>query len=90
MLVVFCVFSFYNGVVGGNFLCVGFKEGGIDVCIYDSGGLLVCLDLSGDGIWMFVGIVSWGERCVLLYKYGVYMNVNEYIWWMEVNLKIDR
>lgn len=80
----------YNGAVGGNFLCAGFKEGGTDKCSYDSGGPLACPDPSGDGTWMLAGIVSWGERCALPYKYGVYTNVNEYTQWMEANLKIDR
>lgn len=90
MLAVSCVSSSYNGAVGGNFLCAGFKEGGTDKCSYDSGGPLACPDPSGDGTWMLAGIVSWGERCALPYKYGVYTNVNEYTRWMEENLKIDR
>lgn len=90
MLAVSCVSSSYNGAVGGNFLCAGFKEGGTDACSYDSGGPLACPDPSGDGTWMLAGIVSWGERCALPHKYGVYTNVNEYTRWMEANLKIDR
>ena len=80
----------YNGTIGKNFLCAGFKEGGSDACSYDSGGPLACPMPNGDGRWMLAGIVSWGEKCGLPHKYGVYTNVNEYIPWMWGAMKMDR
>ena len=88
------IFSFfpssYNGTIGNNFLCAGFKEGGTDACSYDSGGPLACPVLDGDGRWMLAGIVSWGEGCALPHKYGVYTNVNEFTEWMKEAMKMDR
>ncbi|KAJ7389104.1 hypothetical protein OS493_033426 [Desmophyllum pertusum] len=82
--------SSYNGTISDNFLCAGFKEGGTDACSYDSGGPLACPVLDGDGRWMLAGIVSWGERCALPHKYGVYTNVNEFTRWMRGAMKMDR
>ncbi|KAL9981487.1 hypothetical protein ACROYT_G010194 [Oculina patagonica] len=82
--------SSYNGTIGKNFLCAGFKEGGTDACSYDSGGPLACPMLDGDGRWMLAGIVSWGEACALPHKYGVYTNVHEYTSWMRGAMKMDR
>ena len=81
--------SSYNGTIGKNFLCAGFKEGGTDACSYDSGGPLAC-PVDGDGRWMLAGIVSWGEGCALPHKYGVYTNVNEFTQWMKGAMKMDR
>lgn len=51
-------------------LCVGFLQGGKDVCQGDFGGFLVCED---NGKWYFMGDISWGYSCVELNYYGVYV-----------------
>lgn len=63
--------KFYNGIIYDIVLCVGFFKGGIDVCEYDSGGLLVCVKC---GCYYVVGLVFWGDECGVFYKYGVYLN----------------
>ena len=78
----------YDGKISERFLCAGFKEGGIDACAYDSGGPLVC-PVDG-GRWILAGIVSWGDKCALPHKYGVYTNVNEFTAWINGQLKKDR
>lgn len=78
----------YNGTIGPNFLCAGFKEGRTDACLYDSGGPLNCPEPNGR--WILAGIVSWGERCALPHKYGVYTNVHRYTPWITETLKLDR
>ncbi|XP_074636981.1 serine protease hepsin-like isoform X1 [Acropora palmata] len=78
----------YNGTIGPNFLCAGYKEGGTDACYYDSGGPLAC-PIQG-GRWVLAGIVSWGERCAQPHKYGVYTNVYRYIQWMSRVMRLDR
>lgn len=50
--------KFYNGIIYDIVLCVGFFEGRIDVCEYDSGGLLVCLKC---GCYYVLGLVLWGD-----------------------------
>jgi len=80
--------SSYNGTIGPHFLCAGYKEGGTDACYYDSGGPLACP--ISDGRWILAGIVSWGERCALPHKYGVYTNVYQYTQWMRGAMKLDR
>jgi len=80
--------SSYNGTIGPHFLCAGYKEGGTDACYYDSGGPLACP--ISDGRWILAGIVSWGERCALPHKYGVYTNVYQYTQWMRRAMKLDR
>lgn len=79
--------SSYNGTIGPNFLCAGYKEGGTDACYYDSGGPLACP--ISDGRWVLAGIVSWGEKCALPNKYGVYTNVFKYSQWKDRVMKLE-
>lgn len=62
----------YNGTVPHTALCAGFQDGRVDACQKDSGGPLAC---EYDGRWNLVGVISWGKRCALPNKYGVYSDV---------------
>lgn len=62
----------YNGDVQDSEICGGFKAGGKDSCQGDSGGPLV---IKQNGEFVQVGVVSWGEGCAAVNKYGVYANV---------------
>lgn len=62
----------YQGDVQETMLCAGFKAGGIDACVGDSGGPMV---INTDRGWQQIGIVSWGEGCALPNYYGVYTRV---------------
>ncbi len=66
-----------------NPLCAGYLVGGKDSCQGDSGGPLI-IDVDGDP--KLVGVVSWGEGCARILRYGVYTNVSEYINWLEQNM----
>ncbi|XP_026222382.1 ovochymase-2 [Anabas testudineus] len=44
-------------------LCAGPERGGRDACQGDSGGPLVCPAGSGRGLWVVLGITSWGKGC---------------------------
>ncbi|XP_078349416.1 serine protease 33-like [Oculina patagonica] len=62
----------YNGTVPLTALCAGFQDGRIDACQKDSGGPLAC---DHEGRWYLVGVISWGKKCALPNKYGVYADV---------------
>ncbi|CAK7290541.1 Transmembrane protease serine 11D [Vulpes lagopus] len=70
----------YNGAVRPGMLCAGLPQGGVDACRGDSGGPLVQED--SRRLWFLVGIVSWGDRCGLPDKPGVYTRVTAYRDWI--------
>lgn len=70
----------YNGAVLSGMLCAGVPYGEVDACQGDSGGPLVQED--SRQLWFLVGIVSWGDRCGLPDKPGVYTRVTAYRDWI--------
>jgi len=66
-------------------VCAGFARGGKDSCIGDSGGPLQCL--TPNGRWHLTGIVSWGTRCAVRKKPGVYTNVYNVLKWIKAHIK---
>ncbi|XP_073504996.1 transmembrane protease serine 9-like [Phyllobates terribilis] len=67
-------------IVDDTMICAGYTEGGKDSCQGDSGGPLMC---KVQGIWYQAGVVSWGDRCALLYRPGVYTLVPVYTSWIQ-------
>uniref|UniRef100_H0ZXF1 Transmembrane serine protease 15 n=1 Tax=Taeniopygia guttata TaxID=59729 RepID=H0ZXF1_TAEGU len=63
-----------------NMLCAGYDMGGIDSCQGDSGGPLTFED--GDK-WFLVGVISFGERCALPQRPGVYVRVTMFVDWIK-------
>ena len=61
-------------------LCAGLAQGGRDSCQGDSGGPLMVRD--GDE-WVQVGVVSWGQGCARVGKYGVYTNTGAFAQWVH-------
>ena len=62
-------------------VCAGYKEGGKDACLGDSGGPLAC-QVGTDGPWMLYGITSWGIGCGDPLHPGVYTRVTKLQSWI--------
>ncbi|XP_063285651.1 uncharacterized protein LOC134571380 [Pelobates fuscus] len=67
-------------VIQSDQICAGYQAGGKDSCQGDSGGPLVC---QVDNVWYQVGIVSYGDECVLPNRPGVYTLVSVYENWIN-------
>ncbi|XP_054711220.1 uncharacterized protein LOC129220814 [Uloborus diversus] len=79
-----CVAS-TNYTVSRNMFCAGYAQEIIgDACHGDSGGPYV---MSHQDRWYLVGIVSWGEGCGHIGKYGFYTKVAEYLPWIKGIIK---
>uniref|UniRef100_UPI00398F78A9 hyaluronan-binding protein 2-like n=1 Tax=Pristiophorus japonicus TaxID=55135 RepID=UPI00398F78A9 len=71
----------YNGALDMSMICAGnLEQGGVDSCQGDSGGPLACLK---DGHYQIYGVVSWGDRCGLKNKPGVYARVTTFLNWIQ-------
>ena len=63
----------YSGAITDRVIRAGFREGGRRSCQGDSGGPLIVPDRMGG--YVQAGIVSFGEGCGRLNKFGVDTNV---------------
>ena len=75
-------------VVTSNMFCAGHHNGTLgDACTGDSGGPLAIdnsLTASDDGQrWVLAGIISWGDGCGRIGKYGVYTRVSVFARWIK-------
>uniref|UniRef100_A0A8D2D0Z4 Peptidase S1 domain-containing protein n=1 Tax=Sciurus vulgaris TaxID=55149 RepID=A0A8D2D0Z4_SCIVU len=63
-------------------ICAGDVKKNKDSCVGDSGGPLSC---HIDGVWIQIGVVSWGGKCGQ-YLPGVYTNVSYYRTWINATV----
>ena len=61
---------------------VGFATGGKDACWGDFGGPLVSRNTGVDTGYSLIGIVSWGEGCAGVNRFGVYAEVSYFLSWI--------
>lgn len=67
-------------LISDNMFCAGYDAEGQDACKGDSGGPFA---VSYHNTWYLLGIVSWGEGCAEVGKYGAYTLVPNYISWIK-------
>lgn len=70
----------YGGRITDNMFCAGIQAGKIDSCQGDSGGPATALVNKRR---VLVGIVSWGDGCGEVDKYGVYTRLTNYADWIK-------
>ncbi|XP_050304372.1 phenoloxidase-activating factor 2-like [Anthonomus grandis grandis] len=63
-----------------NEICAG-GQAQLDACTQDGGSPLVCY--SSQTTFSLVGLVLWGKNCGQAGRYGVYLNVPNYITWIQ-------
>uniref|UniRef100_A0A8C0J073 Vitamin K-dependent protein C n=1 Tax=Chelonoidis abingdonii TaxID=106734 RepID=A0A8C0J073_CHEAB len=70
--------------ISENMLCAGIIGDEQDACGGDSGGPMIT---KFKNTWFLVGLVSWGEGCGKLKKFGVYTKVSQYLEWIHQQIK---
>jgi len=79
-------------VVTSNMFCAGHYNGTLgDACQGDSGGPLAIDNSlkSSDQRWVLAGIISWGDGCGRIGKYGVYTRVSVFARWINDQINDD-
>ncbi|XP_033005884.1 coagulation factor VII-like [Lacerta agilis] len=71
-------------LITDNMFCAGYAEEAQDACKGDSGGPFAVAYRS---TWYLLGIVSWGEGCAEVGKYGAYTRVSNYISWIKETIE---
>ncbi|XP_029973655.1 acrosin [Salarias fasciatus] len=77
--------SWLRGVVSQNMICAGLESGAADTCQGDSGGPLQCYSQSQESFYV-VGVTSFGEKCGLPRRPGVYARTSRFAAWLEGTL----
>ncbi|KAM8964878.1 coagulation factor IX [Sarcophilus harrisii] len=70
--------------IENNMFCAGYSQGGKDSCQGDSGGPHT---IEVEGTSFLTGIISWGERCAVKGKYGIYTKVSSFVKWIKEKTK---
>lgn len=73
--------TYYRDILSRNMFCAGYHDGKSDSCQGDSGGPVVC-QLSNDGRYTLVGVVSWGIGCAQPELPGVYTKISMLMPWI--------
>uniref|UniRef100_A0A3P8Z5M1 Peptidase S1 domain-containing protein n=1 Tax=Esox lucius TaxID=8010 RepID=A0A3P8Z5M1_ESOLU len=62
--------------LSSNFMCAGDRKGGMDTCVEDAGGPLVCVSA---GEFLQVGIIGFRPSCTTRHNPGLYTRVASYL-----------
>jgi len=68
--------------------CAGYMSGGMDACVGDSGGPLICVENDKP---VLRGVVSWGYKCAQQNFPGIYARVATVTEWVnqEISARVD-
>lgn len=81
-----CRNAFSDLIITKSQICAGFKRGGKDSCVGDSGGPLLCPVTNRSNNqerWFVNGVISYGDGCGERGKFGIYTNVVKYYKWIK-------
>ncbi|XP_031167106.1 coagulation factor IX [Sander lucioperca] len=67
-------------VITDNMFCAGYLSVSQDACSGDSGGPFL---VNYRGTWFLTGVVSWGEKCAAVGKFGVYTRLGNFLSWIR-------
>ncbi|XP_032364970.1 venom prothrombin activator nigrarin-D [Etheostoma spectabile] len=67
-------------VITDNMFCAGYLSVSQDACSGDSGGPFL---VNYQGTWFLTGVVSWGEKCAAVGKFGVYTRLGNFLSWIR-------
>ena len=89
-----CQKAYHRYTVTANMFCAGYHIGSLgDACQGDSGGPLAMENSrtpsDDDRRWVLAGVVSWGEGCGRIGKYGVYTKVSAFARWINDRINSD-
>ena len=89
-----CKAAHQRYVVTSNMFCAGHASGTVgDACQGDSGGPLAIDngddDDDDDHRWVLAGVISWGDGCGKIGKYGVYTRVSVFARWINGQITGD-
>ncbi|XP_068996675.1 transmembrane protease serine 11D [Embiotoca jacksoni] len=74
--------SWYDGLITENMMCAGLESGAADACQGDSGGPLQCYSEREERFYV-VGVTSFGDKCGLPYRPGVYARTSRFAGWLK-------
>ncbi|XP_072223932.1 transmembrane protease serine 11D [Leuresthes tenuis] len=77
-------FTWYDGFITENMLCAGLESGAADACQGDSGGPLQCYSENDESFYV-VGVTSFGEKCGLPQRPGVYARTSRFSDWLKAS-----
>ncbi|KAF1393469.1 hypothetical protein PFLUV_G00016250 [Perca fluviatilis] len=71
-------------VITDNMFCAGYLSVSQDACSGDSGGPFL---VNYRGTWFLTGVVSWGEKCAAVGKFGVYTRLGNFLSWIRDTMR---